>query len=100
VPGSGVKLSAETSPPTTTLPDTFTLGVRPEDIDIIPDGEFSGVVGLIEPLGVETVVHIQSDEQTLISLVPGVANVKYGDNIQFDIVRDRLHYFDSEGKRI
>lgn len=98
VPGSGVQLSAETSP--ITLPDTFTLGVRPEDIVLMPTGEFSGVVGLIEPLGVETVVHIQSGEQTLISLVPGVADVTYGDNIQFDVVRDRLHYFDGEGRKI
>jgi multiple sugar transport system ATP-binding protein len=82
------------------LPQSFTLGVRPEDINPAPEGEFTGEVTLIEPLGVETVIYIRAGEQSITSLVSGRTNLKIGDNALFDIVRDRLHYFDGDGNRI
>jgi multiple sugar transport system ATP-binding protein len=82
------------------LPQSFTLGVRPEDINPDPKGEFVGEVTLIEPLGVETVVHITVGEQSITSLVSGLSNLRMGDNVNFNIVRDRLHYFASDGNRI
>ena len=82
------------------LPQSFTLGVRPEDINPTPDGEFTGEVTLVEPLGVETVIHIKVGEQAVTSLVSGLSNLRIGENAHFDIVRDRLHYFDDDGNRI
>jgi multiple sugar transport system ATP-binding protein len=82
------------------LPDTFTLGIRPEDINPDSGGEFSGQVVLIEPLGVETIVHIQSGDQTLVSLVPGMFEVKIGDQLKFGIVHERIHCFALDGNRI
>ena len=82
------------------LPQEFILGVRPEDIHLHPKGEFGGDIVLIEPLGVETVIHIQSGERTLQSLVPGATTHKIGETIQYGIVRDRLHFFDKDGKRV
>ena len=82
------------------LPQSFTLGVRPEDVSPDPEGEFVGDCILVEPLGVETVVHITSGEQSITSLVSGLSNLKIGDSVRFNIVRDRLHYFDNHGKRI
>ena len=82
------------------LPQSFTLGVRPEDINPDPEGEFMGDITLIEPLGVETVIHITVGEQSITSLVSGLSNFRIGDTVHFDIVRDRLHYFDSDGNRI
>jgi multiple sugar transport system ATP-binding protein len=82
------------------LPQSFTLGVRPEDITPAPKGEFRGEVTLVEPLGVETVIHIKVGEQAITSLVSGLSNLSIGDNAHFDIVRDRLHYFDDDGNRI
>ncbi|UCC52995.1 MAG: ABC transporter ATP-binding protein [Anaerolineaceae bacterium] len=82
------------------LPPSFTLGVRPEDINPGSKGEFIGDVTLVEPLGVETVVHITVGEQFITSLVSGLTNLRIGDNVHFDIVRERLHYFDSNGNRI
>jgi multiple sugar transport system ATP-binding protein len=82
------------------LPQSFTLGVRPEDITPAPEGEFTGEVTLVEPLGVETVIHIKVGEQAITSLVSGLSNLSIGDNAHFDIVRDRLHYFDDDGNRI
>jgi multiple sugar transport system ATP-binding protein len=82
------------------LPATFTLGVRPEDVHPTPDGEFSGEIGLIEPLGIETILHIRSEQQTLLSIVSGMAHQRVGETVRFDINRERLHYFDDQGTRL
>ena len=82
------------------LPQEFTLGIRPEDIQPEAGGGYSGHVILVEPLGVETVIHIQSGEQTLVSLVSGITSLKIGDDVKFEIIRERLHFFDSDGNRV
>ncbi|MBC8253994.1 MAG: TOBE domain-containing protein, partial [Ardenticatenia bacterium] len=82
------------------LPAKFTLGVRPEHVQPRSEGEFSGEVVLLEPLGVETILHIKSGNKTLLSTVAGIARHAIGDQVRFDIVRDYLHYFDADGKRI
>lgn len=83
-----------------TLHAAFMLGIRPEDVKPSPDGEFAGQVALTEPLGVETIVHIRSGAQTLLSIVPGITDLRIGDEVRFNVVRERLHYFDQEGRRI
>lgn len=85
---------------TDALPELFTLGIRPEDIQPDPQGQYSGEVVLVEPLGVETVLHIQTGRRTLQSLVSGMTKLRIGDTINFRIVRDRLHFFDKQGKRV
>lgn len=82
------------------VPAEFLLGIRPEDVHPSPEGEHSGEIVLTEPLGVETVLHIQSGEQKLLSIVPGITDLKLGDTVTFDIVRERLHHFDLEGVRV
>ncbi|MGD2143386.1 MAG: ABC transporter ATP-binding protein [Anaerolineae bacterium] len=82
------------------LPSSFLLGVRPEDVRIHSEGRFPGRIGLTEPLGVETILHIKAGERALLSLVAGMTDLQVGEQVQFDIVRDRLHYFDMEGTRI
>jgi ABC-type sugar transport system ATPase subunit len=76
------------------------LGVRPEDVRVRAGGEFPGEITLTEPLGVETILHIKTGEQSLLSLAPGMTDIQVGDQVQFDIIRDRLHYFDADGERI
>ncbi len=97
VEDSALHLPADEAGP---LPERFLLGIRPEDIKPRAHGEFSGEVSLTEPLGVETIVHIRSGEQTMLSVVPGMMHVSIGDTIHFDIDRDRLHYFDKGGIRV
>lgn len=82
------------------LPGTFMLGVRPEDVQPTPDGPFAGTVALIEPLGVETLVYIKAGERTLVSTVPGISNFAIGNDVRFDIARERLHYFGPDGARV
>jgi multiple sugar transport system ATP-binding protein len=82
------------------LPPSFLLGVRPEDVRPDPEGDFPGEMTLIEPLGVETILHIKSGNQTLLSLIPGLTDLRRGDEVRFNIVRERLHYFQEDGTRI
>ncbi len=76
------------------LPTDFVLGVRPEDVSPQADGDFLGEVTLIEPLGVETILHIKSGGQVLLSTVSGMPHWKIGEQIRFNIVREHLHFFD------
>ena len=96
LPQSPIKLTAGNQ----RLPDTLTIGVRPEDVQPQPDGAFPGEIALIEPLGFETILHLRSGEQRLLSLVSGMSTWRLGDTIRFTINRERLHYFDSMGARL
>jgi multiple sugar transport system ATP-binding protein len=98
VPNSPIKLAAGSA--SGALPAAFTLGVRPEDVQPNNDGPFTGRVALIEPLGVETLLHIRSGEQTLVSTVPGMTRIQLGSDLRFDIVRERLHFFNPNGDRV
>jgi len=82
------------------IPATVQVGIRPEDIQPDAKGQFAGEVMLTEPLGVETILHIQSGDQTLTSLVPGISSMRLHDTVNFNILHDRLHYFDDAGNRI
>jgi multiple sugar transport system ATP-binding protein len=87
-------------PSASTLPSKFLLGIRPEDVKPTAEGQFAGKLVLTEPLGVETILHIQSGGQTLLSLIPGMTDLRLNDTVRFNLAQDRLHYFDLEGKRL
>jgi multiple sugar transport system ATP-binding protein len=82
------------------IPQDFLIGIRPEDVRPTPDGNQQGDVILTEPLGVETVVHIRSGQQTLLSIVPGITDLKIGDPVHYQIVPERLHFFGLDGRRV
>jgi multiple sugar transport system ATP-binding protein len=82
------------------LPSKFRIGIRPENIKPDPIGKFSGQVILTEPLGAETILHIQSGQRTLLSLVPGMTANRIGDVIKFNIAFEHIHYFDLHGDRV
>lgn len=81
------------------LPARLTLGVRAEDVTP-GQGDQQGEIALIEPLGVETILHIRSGDVTLLSLVSGMTQHRLGETIPFGIDRERLHFFDAKGDRI
>src|SRR5262249_12334171 len=98
VPDSTIRLSTPLGGKN--IPSSFTLGVRPEDVKLDSGGTLTGAVALIEPLGVETMIHIKTGEQMLTSIIPGMTHHKIGDSVTFDISPNQLHYFDKAGKRI
>jgi len=86
---------------TRALPPKFILGVRPEDVRLQSDGVFGGEVILVEPLGVETLLHIEVGEQTLVCTVPGLTNTQRGETVRFNVTKERLHFFDpTRGTRL
>jgi len=82
------------------LPEAVLVGIRPEDIRLDPNGQFSGQVVLKEPLGVETILYIKTGDHDLHSLVPGMSNAKMGETVKFNILSDKLHFFDTDQKRV
>lgn len=82
------------------LPEDILLGIRPEDVIPDPEGSYEGSIILKEPLGVETIVHLQTGGVTVVSLLPGMSHLKIGDSIRFRILPDRLHPFTPDGKRV
>ena len=83
-----------------TLPKNTLLGVRPEDVQPDATGEFDGRLVLTEPLGAETILHIEAGERTILSTVPGMTRLRVGDNLKFSLNLERLHFFDPDGVRI
>lgn len=98
VADSSIQLSMDSA--VANVPEQFRLGIRPEDIQPDANGEFSGELSLLEPLGVETILHIKSGSQSLLSTVTGMTDLKIGDSIRFNIASDRMHYFEKDGKRV
>ncbi|MGC8874132.1 MAG: hypothetical protein ACP5SI_06750, partial [Chloroflexia bacterium] len=64
------------------------------------DGQFVGEIVLTEPLGVETILHIRSGTQKLLSIVPGMSGLCIGEGVRFDLVSERLHFFRHDGTRV
>ena len=48
----------------------------------------------------ETVIHIRVGEQTLLSIIPGMATHKIDDDVKFDIAPQQVHYFELDGARV
>jgi multiple sugar transport system ATP-binding protein len=97
VSDSGVQVSA---PRGGNLPADFLVGIRPENIKPDPMGNFSGRLVLAEPLGVETILHIQSGQSEFIGLVPGMTSYRIGDSMKFNIASEHIHYFGLNGERL
>jgi multiple sugar transport system ATP-binding protein len=82
------------------LPASLLLGIRPEDVTLGPDGLFGGAVALTEPLGVETIIHIRTGSQTILSLYPGMSHLRVGETVRFDVRQERIHLFGQDGRRV
>lgn len=80
------------------IPESVLLGVRPENVRLTENGAYTGKVALIEPLGVETIIHIRTGDQTIVSIVPGVSPVRLADEVRFDVPVDHLHLFEPASK--
>lgn len=78
--------------------DRITFGVRPEHLQIAPDGDISVRVESTEQLGGETYLYCRTDggaEMTVHQL--GQLNIAVGQTLKLRIDRTRLHLFDADG---
>ena len=78
------------------------LGVRPEHVGLVdPDqGLGPAEVRVVEPLGAETLVHLDAGGQPLVARVPGLRDFRPGDRVGVKIDRQHVHLFDAAGERI
>ncbi|WP_435259455.1 ABC transporter ATP-binding protein [Thioclava sp. FR2] len=78
-----------------------TLGVRPEHIDITPNGIWEGRVGLSEHLGSDTFLKVEAGALgTLTVRANGEVNLHHGDIVRLSPQDGKIHRFDKDGKAI
>mgnify|MGYP006274016223 CR=1 FL=1 len=75
----------------------FTLGVRPEDVDVVDGGPNAGetTVGVVEPIGSDNYLHLDVDVD-FIARVDSDIEPDTGDVIHVTFDQSDLHLFDGE----
>jgi len=78
-----------------------TIGVRPEDLRVDPDGPWSGTVSHAEHLGADTMLYVDVGPLGLITVrTLGDCSSQVGDRLALSPRPDRVHRFDREGQRV
>lgn len=74
------------------------VGARPHDLVPSSAGSegltVSGTVAVVETLGSETLVHIESEGQTIIGSAPGRQIPRIGEHLTLHAPAEKLYYFD------
>jgi ABC-type sugar transport system ATPase subunit len=100
--GDGLEILGVTIP-AEGLPDApeMIAGARPQDL-ALADGPIRGQVSLVELLGWEAYVHVDTGEQTVIVRADGrrAGELAIGDAVGFSVDPGRLHFFDAVGARL
>ena len=75
------------------------VGIRPENVGLcaVDRGVGNVDVLVVEPLGSETLVHLDAGGQPLVARLPGFADVRVGMRVGVNVDRRRLHLFDAAG---
>lgn len=75
------------------------LGIRPEYVGLcaVDQGVGNVDVLVVEPLGSETLVHLNAGGQRLVARLPGFADVRVGTRVGVKVDRRRLYLFDAAG---
>lgn len=72
---------------------TVRMGIRPEDVELASDGEFTGRITVVEPTGSQTILYVDVGDVELIAEIPRRTDVQEDATIQFDIPQERVHFF-------
>ena len=79
-----------------------TLGIRPEDVGLVPQGSgvaLPGTVEVREPLGNEVLVHWSTPVGELVSRLTGDRVPQVGERAELHLPYGKLHWFDPETER-
>ena len=71
------------------------IGVRPDDILISDQGDYSSSANLVEYLGSDMIIYSSVGGQEFSCKLSSKINLKAGDNFKFDISPSVLHIFDN-----
>jgi multiple sugar transport system ATP-binding protein len=79
------------------------LGARPQDLRPVgsagdADVTVTGTVDLIEPLGTDAIVRVQTDEGPVTAMVDGYERLDHGDELSLGIDLDEIYLFDAAGE--
>jgi sn-glycerol 3-phosphate transport system ATP-binding protein len=81
--------------------DEAVLGVRPEDIDVAPDGLLPATVDTVEYHGADSIVAARAGGQALLVRMPRHAPLSPGESIRVTWRADHQHLFNARtGERI
>ena len=82
-------------------PGPVTLGVRPEHLAVAttPEADFRGRVEIVEKLGAESLVHLQTDfsADSVTVRISAERQVLQGDELPIRVERERFHLFGDTG---
>jgi multiple sugar transport system ATP-binding protein len=101
--GAGVVAGSLTVPVAGSVPaGELQLGVRPEHVALVPAGAGQGdaVVRMVEPLGAETLLHLEAGAVRLVARVRGLAAPAAGDPVGVRVDPAHVHLFDAGGARL
>ena len=77
--------------------DTFTMGIRPEHIELVDPGSsaasLSATVTLLEALGPRNIVHLSSDKFLFRVAVPPTVRPRVGEAVGLELDTRRVHVF-------
>jgi multiple sugar transport system ATP-binding protein len=75
------------------------LGIRPEFVGVcaVDKGVGNADVLVVEPLGSETLVHLNAGGQPLVARLAGFADVRVGTRVGVKVDRRKLYLFDAAG---
>src|SRR5438445_420152 len=78
------------------------LGVRPEHVRLCaPDqGSATAEVRVVEPLGADTLIHLDTGGQRVVARVGGFPDFRPGDRVGITLDPQHLHLFDAAGARL
>jgi ABC-type sugar transport system ATPase subunit len=80
---------------------TATIGIRPHDVKLTPQAALlAGQVQLVEFLGASQIVHVQTDRGRITAVIGSELGLGPSDEVHVGADPDRLHFFDSNGRRL
>ncbi|MBV9964311.1 MAG: sn-glycerol-3-phosphate ABC transporter ATP-binding protein UgpC [Alphaproteobacteria bacterium] len=100
VDGNGVAITDAVLPmtaPNSVQDRRVVVGLRPEHLDLVPDGPLAVRVELLERLGADTILHGRlPDGMRMTARTPAHFAPDLGDVARFAIRADRIHLFDPD----
>jgi multiple sugar transport system ATP-binding protein len=82
------------------LPANVLVGIRPQELCVLKDSEsadlvLDGKVAVIEPLGSETFVHVETDDKLVLASASAKTPPKVGDTVRIGAPATALRLFDA-----
>jgi multiple sugar transport system ATP-binding protein len=93
------QISSQTADALSGESDALTLGIRPEDIEVVPaesDYTFEAQVDVVEQLGDSTYAYVELAQNTYTVTMPRNRRLSSGDNIALRFPEEFVHVFDRD----